>query len=285
MTAVDAHTDATNLPGPDDRRPRWPSSAAPSPTSAPLWRVDGRARRPAGAVPGHGRSRPADRRASWPSRPGTVERYVRDGCRPRPRPATSPTRATGRFTLSPEHAFALTDESSPACVIGGFQTGARRCALDRPLAAAFRTGSGVGWGEHHHDLYEGCERFFRPGLPGQPGEHVASGARGVEEKLVAGGPGRRRRAAATAPRRSSWPGLPRLDVHRLRRPRGLHRRGARAGVRRRRRRPHHLRGPPRRDLAGTFDLVVLLRLPARHGRPGRRPDPRARGARPRRRRS
>jgi len=31
------------------------------------------------------------------------------------------------------------------------------------LTDAFRTGDGIGWGEHHHDLYEGCERFFRPG--------------------------------------------------------------------------------------------------------------------------
>ncbi len=31
------------------------------------------------------------------------------------------------------------------------------------LASAYRSGSGVGWGEHHADLFAGVERFFRPG--------------------------------------------------------------------------------------------------------------------------
>ena len=36
--------------------------------------------------------------------------------------------------------------------------------LDSPrITEAARTGAGVGWHEHGHDVFEGCERFFRPG--------------------------------------------------------------------------------------------------------------------------
>ena len=35
---------------------------------------------------------------------------------------------------------------------------------DEPkIAEAFKSGAGVGWHQHSHDLFEGCERFFRPG--------------------------------------------------------------------------------------------------------------------------
>jgi len=70
--------------------------------------------------------------------------------------------ATGRYHLPPEQAAALTDETNPAFVTGLFQIahGTARDAADVMAAAA--TGDGVGWGEHNHDVHEGCERFFRP---------------------------------------------------------------------------------------------------------------------------
>ena len=34
------------------------------------------------------------------------------------------------------------------------------------MAEAIREGRGVGWHEHHHDLYQGTERFFRPNYIG-----------------------------------------------------------------------------------------------------------------------
>ena len=37
----------------------------------------------------------------------------------------------GRFSLPDEHAVVLTDETSPACVIGAFETRARLGARDR----------------------------------------------------------------------------------------------------------------------------------------------------------
>ena len=71
--------------------------------------------------------------------------------------------ASARYRLSPEQTEAFTNPDSPGYVAGAFQnlTGATR-ALDR-LTDAFRTGAGIAWHEHHEDLFEGTERFFRPG--------------------------------------------------------------------------------------------------------------------------
>ena len=70
---------------------------------------------------------------------------------------------SARYRLSPEQAEAFTNPDSPGYVAGAFQnlTAATR-ALDR-LTEAFRTGAGIAWHEHHEDLFEGTERFFRPG--------------------------------------------------------------------------------------------------------------------------
>ena len=58
-------------------------------------------------------------------------------------------------------------------------------ATDR-ITEAFRTGAGVSWGEHHRDLYEGCERFFRPGYLNNLTAHWIPALEGVEAKLRRG---------------------------------------------------------------------------------------------------
>jgi 2-polyprenyl-3-methyl-5-hydroxy-6-metoxy-1,4-benzoquinol methylase len=69
--------------------------------------------------------------------------------------------ASGKYFLPDEHAIALTEKDSPYYVAGGFQvTNAVQRAEDRILEN-FRNGRGMKWGEHHHDLFEGTERFFR----------------------------------------------------------------------------------------------------------------------------
>ena len=68
-----------------------------------------------------------------------------------------------RYSLAPEQAVAFCDEDSPAYLPGFFQN-ALGSVLDSPrITDAARTGAGVGWHEHNHDVHEGCERFFRPG--------------------------------------------------------------------------------------------------------------------------
>jgi SAM-dependent methyltransferase len=67
------------------------------------------------------------------------------------------------YTLPPEQAIALTDEQSPAYLPGFFQI-ALGSVIDSPrVTETARNGDGFGWHQHNHDVFEGCERFFRPG--------------------------------------------------------------------------------------------------------------------------
>jgi len=68
---------------------------------------------------------------------------------------------TSRFRLTPEQAFALTSEGNFLSVLGGLQLAAATIADIDLIVNAFRTGFGVGWGEHDPDLVEGTLRFFR----------------------------------------------------------------------------------------------------------------------------
>jgi 2-polyprenyl-3-methyl-5-hydroxy-6-metoxy-1,4-benzoquinol methylase len=97
-------------------------------------------------------------------RTGTAERYVREWLNAQAAGgfvAYDPD--SGRYTLPPEQAVALTEPDSPAYLPGFFQI-ALGSVLDSPkIAEAVRSGAGFGWHEHVHDVHEGCERFFRPG--------------------------------------------------------------------------------------------------------------------------
>jgi SAM-dependent methyltransferase len=68
-----------------------------------------------------------------------------------------------RFSLSPEQAFALAEEGSPAFVPGAFQIASAQFKAIPKMLRAFRTGLGLGWHEHDTALFHGTERFFRPG--------------------------------------------------------------------------------------------------------------------------
>ena len=74
--------------------------------------------------------------------------------------------ATRTFWLTEEQAFALTSPDNPLFAPGGLQLAASTIADVDLIAEAFRTGRGVGWGEHNHDLFAGTDRFFRPNYIG-----------------------------------------------------------------------------------------------------------------------
>jgi len=94
---------------------------------------------------------------------------------------------SGRYSLSPEQATALTDESSPFYVGGGFYViKAMTNAVSR-IEAAFKNGGGMLWGEHDPDLFVGTERFFRPGYAAHLIASWIPSLAGIEEKLKAGG--------------------------------------------------------------------------------------------------
>jgi SAM-dependent methyltransferase len=95
--------------------------------------------------------------------------------------------ATGTYTLPEEQAFALADENSPAYIAGGYQILAGLFKDEEKIIEAFRTGKGLGWGDHHHYLFEGTERFFKPNYVANLTTSWIPALEGVEDKLKMGG--------------------------------------------------------------------------------------------------
>ena len=59
--------------------------------------------------------------------------------------------------------------------------------LDSPrITEAARSGEGTGWHEHNHDVFDGCERFFRPGYNAYLVRRWLPALDGVVDKLEAG---------------------------------------------------------------------------------------------------
>ncbi len=93
---------------------------------------------------------------------------------------------SGRYTLPPEQTVALTDPNSAAYLPGFFQI-ALGSVIDSPkIVEHARSGGGLGWHEHHHDVHEGCERFFRPGYNAHLLTEWLPSLDGVVEKLERG---------------------------------------------------------------------------------------------------
>jgi SAM-dependent methyltransferase len=97
------------------------------------------------------------------ARTDTDERYVREWLCAQAASGYVAYDGDGRFHLEPEQAVAFTDESSPACVLGGFEAFLAMTRIEPRLVDAFRTGNGIGWGEQDAGLFHGTARFFRPG--------------------------------------------------------------------------------------------------------------------------
>ena len=92
----------------------------------------------------------------------------------------------GAFSLTPEQSLALAQEGSPAFVPGAFQVATALTKDEEKIARAFVGGQGVGWHEHHHDLFSGTERFFRPGYAANLVSSWIPALDGVQAKLEAG---------------------------------------------------------------------------------------------------
>jgi SAM-dependent methyltransferase len=120
-------------------------------------------------------------------RTGTTERYVREWLNAQAAGGyVTYDPATKTYELPPEQALALADESSPFFVCGAFQGFASLVRDEPKIREAFKSGAGVGWHEHHHDLFEGTERFFRTGYNTHLVAEWIPALDGVEAKLRAG---------------------------------------------------------------------------------------------------
>jgi SAM-dependent methyltransferase len=120
-------------------------------------------------------------------RTGTTERYVREWLNAQAAGGyVEYEPVSGRYSLPPEQAVALTDSESPAYLPGFFQI-ALGSVLDSPrITEVAEKGGGFGWHEHHHDVFEGCERFFRPGYNTNLLPSWLPALDGVVEKLERG---------------------------------------------------------------------------------------------------
>jgi SAM-dependent methyltransferase len=93
---------------------------------------------------------------------------------------------TGRYSLTPEQAVALTDEQSPFYVGGGFFVVKAMTSAVGRIEDHFRNGGGMLWGEHDSDLFIGTEKFFRPGYSAHLVASWIPSLTGIEDKLKAG---------------------------------------------------------------------------------------------------
>jgi len=95
--------------------------------------------------------------------------------------------ATEQFSMTPEQAAVFADEKSPFLLTGGYYSLASTY-LDEPrLAEAFKTGAGVSWGDHSHNLFSGVAKFFRPSYEARLVQEWIPALNGVDSRLKQGG--------------------------------------------------------------------------------------------------
>jgi SAM-dependent methyltransferase len=124
--------------------------------------------------------------AELAARTGTAERYVREWLSAQAARGYVSYDGDGLFSLPDEHAAPLTDETSPACVIGAFEIAVGSVYATDTIAERFRTGDGYAWGAHDDHVLGGCERFFRPSYINNLASAWIPALDGVEAKLAAG---------------------------------------------------------------------------------------------------
>jgi len=94
--------------------------------------------------------------------------------------------ATKTFSMTPEQSMAFAEEDGPAFMAGGFQALGSMWIDEEKVAKSFLTGKALDWGHHHHSLFEGTERFFRPGYNANLVSAWIPALDGVKEKLEKG---------------------------------------------------------------------------------------------------
>ena len=90
------------------------------------------------------------------------------------------------FRLCEEQAMALALEDSPVYVAGGANVVAALFHDKDKLVKAMRGDGALAWGDHHHCMFSGTERFFRPGYRAHLVAEWLPALEGVVEKLASG---------------------------------------------------------------------------------------------------
>ncbi len=94
--------------------------------------------------------------------------------------------STGRYAMTPVQRACLADASAPTFLAAGAFLAGALFKNEERLAEAIRSGSGFEWGAHHHDLFSGVERFFRPGYAANLVSTWIPALDGVEARLADG---------------------------------------------------------------------------------------------------
>jgi len=122
--------------------------------------------------------------ADLAKRTGTHERYVREWLSAMAAGGyVTYDHAGQEFSLSEEQALALIDADLP----GAFLLAQATVKSEPRITEAFRSGQGVGWHEHDPGLFEGTERFFRPGYAVNLVPNWIPALEGVQARLEKGG--------------------------------------------------------------------------------------------------
>lgn len=67
-----------------------------------------------------------------------------------------------KYVFPQEHAMVLANSNSPVYLLGGFQSALALAKDVEKISDAYKTGKGLAWSDHDHNLFEGTERFFGP---------------------------------------------------------------------------------------------------------------------------
>src|SRR5687768_7271628 len=125
--------------------------------------------------------------AELATKTGTHERYIREWLNAHAASGYVNYLAdSGRYQLSPEQAMLFAQEESPAFIVGGFQTALAAGRIVDRLTDAFKSGDGIGWHEHHPDMFPGCARFYKVGYLNHLVQDWIPALDGVVPKLKAG---------------------------------------------------------------------------------------------------
>jgi SAM-dependent methyltransferase len=127
------------------------------------------------------------RAAELAERTGTATRYVTEWLRGQAAGGyVTYDAATDTYSMTEEQAFVLANPDGVVFAPGAFQLALGSLHALPEIEQAFKTGAGFGWHEHDNDVFEGCERFFRPGYIGNLVPSWIPSLDGVEAKLQAG---------------------------------------------------------------------------------------------------
>ncbi|MEU6814451.1 methyltransferase domain-containing protein [Streptomyces sp. NPDC046860] len=122
-------------------------------------------------------------------RTGTAERNVREWLAAMAASGYLAYEGDDVFRMTPEQSAVFADENSPFFALGGYQAFLSCGSAEEQdrLERAFRDGRGVGWHEHHADLFAGTGRFFRPGYAAHLVDEWLPALTGTAERLRDGG--------------------------------------------------------------------------------------------------